>query len=100
MRYAAILALLILVQPASAQDMVGQWQGTLHAGQDLRIALKISKAPNGSLAGTVYSTDQGWESFPMSSASLENSVLTFAVAQIGGNYKGMVSTDGKSIKGT
>jgi pimeloyl-ACP methyl ester carboxylesterase len=93
------LALLVLVQPASAQGMIGQWQGTLHAGQDLRIALKISKAANGSLAGTLYSIDQGG-AFPISSASLENSVLTFAVTQVGGSYKGTVSTDGKSIKGT
>jgi pimeloyl-ACP methyl ester carboxylesterase len=99
-RHLAILALLILAQPASAQDLTGQWQGTLHTGHDLRLALKISKAANGSLAGTVYSVDQGWESFPISSASLDNSVLAFAVAQIGGSYRGRVSADGKSIKGT
>ena len=93
------LALFVFVRPLSAQDMAGQWQGTLHAGKDLRIALKVSKAANGHLGGMLYSVDQAG-SVPIGSASLENSVFVFTVPQIGGSYEGTVSTDGKSIKGT
>ncbi|HXU50105.1 MAG TPA: hypothetical protein VN727_13760, partial [Candidatus Binatia bacterium] len=45
---------------AQSSDISGQWQGTLHGpGRDLRLILKISKAPDGKLAAVMYSIDQG-----------------------------------------
>lgn len=94
-----LLALLVLVQPAWAQDVAGQWQGTLRADKDLRIVLKISKAADGSLAGTFYSIDQGADGFPISAASLQNSIFALAVPEIRGSYKGTIDADSKHIKG-
>ena len=48
--------------PASATDIVGTWQGTLHipqANRDLRIENKISKDDKGNLKVVDYSIDQG-----------------------------------------
>ena len=42
-----------------AQNIADTWQGTLHAGRDLRIVAKISKADGGGYKGDFYSIDQG-----------------------------------------
>jgi hypothetical protein len=44
-----------------AKDIVGTWQGTLHAGRDLlRVVVKISKADDGAYKALCYSIDQTW----------------------------------------
>src|ERR1700722_16509968 len=45
--------------PTAAQGFEGTWQGTLHAGQDLRIVTKITKADAGGYKAVFYSIDQG-----------------------------------------
>ena len=42
-----------------AQDISGNWQGTLQAGKELRIVVNISKADGAGLKATMYSIDQG-----------------------------------------
>ena len=42
-----------------AQDIVGSWQGTLHAQSDLRTVIKIAKVEGGVQKATLYSIDQG-----------------------------------------
>ena len=51
----------------SAQDVAGDWQGTLKAGQELRIILHIEKRDNGALTGMLYSIDQGPDGISASS---------------------------------
>ena len=36
-------------------DVLGIWQGTLHAGRDLRLELKITQAAAGEYKATFYS---------------------------------------------
>ena len=53
-------------QAAAAKTSIDDtWQGTLHAGKDLRTVLKITKAPDGSLKSLFYSIDQGGQPFPV-----------------------------------
>jgi hypothetical protein len=42
-----------------AQNIADTWQGTLHAGRDLRTVVKISKADDGGYKAVLYSIDQG-----------------------------------------
>lgn len=42
---------------ANAQQNVETWQGTLHAGQDLRLVLQVSKS-DAQVTGRLYSIDQ------------------------------------------
>ncbi len=44
--------------PAAPHDIVATWQGTLHAGRDLRTVIKISKDDKGGYKGVLYSVDQ------------------------------------------
>jgi uncharacterized protein (TIGR03435 family) len=85
--------------PANPQDLTGTWQGTLHAGQDLRLVLKVTKGEGGAYAATAYSIDQGGASIPVSKLTLESGTVKMAVAAIGGTYEGKMSSDGNSIVG-
>jgi fermentation-respiration switch protein FrsA (DUF1100 family) len=90
--------------PSGAQnlDLAGDWQGTLNAGgQQLRLVLHITKAPDGSLKATLDSIDQpGANGIPVNSVALKDSKLSLEVAMVHGTYEGKVSADGKTISGT
>ncbi len=84
----------------SATDLTGTWQGTLHAGQDLRIVTKFTKADDGSYTGVTYSIDQGGNGIPVTKTTLDGSTLKFTITAIGGSYEGKLSADGNTITGS
>jgi fermentation-respiration switch protein FrsA (DUF1100 family) len=96
------LAAIPALAQAGTQDLAGDWQGTLSAGgQQLRLVLHISKAPDGSLKATLDSIDQpGANGIPVNSVSLKDSKLSLDVAMVHGTYEGKVGADGKTIAGT
>jgi uncharacterized protein (TIGR03435 family) len=85
--------------PAPSAPIDGTWQGTLHAGQNLRIVAKFSN-DGGTLKATMYSIDQGGQPIAASSASFAGGVLKFKIQAIDGSYEGKLSADGKSVAGT
>jgi uncharacterized protein (TIGR03435 family) len=91
-----------VAQTPASQDIVGTWQGTLHApnGADLRIVNKIVKDDKGQLKVTDFSIDQTWRGFPATSSSFQDGVLKYAIEPINGSYEGKMSADGKTIIGT
>jgi pimeloyl-ACP methyl ester carboxylesterase len=102
-RLIAIAALTFLAAGgATAQDIAGDWQGTLSAGgAELRLVLHITKAPDGSLKATLDSIDQpGANGIPVSSITLKDSTLRLEVDAVHGTYEGKVAADAKTITGT
>ncbi len=83
----------------STKDIVDTWQGTLHAGKDLRVVVKISKADAGGYKAVFYSIDQGGDSIPVTKITLDGTTLKMTLTAIGGTYEGKLSADGKSIVG-
>ena len=83
----------------SAQDLTGTWQGTLHAGSDLRTVVKISKADGGGYKALFYSIDQGGAPLPVTKITLEGTTVKMSLTMIGGTYEGKLSSDGKTITG-
>jgi hypothetical protein len=82
-----------------AQDVTGDWQGTIKAGPaELRIQIHITKSDKG-LAATMDSVDQGANGIPVDSVTLTDSTLKFGVGIVQGTYEGKVSADGNSISG-
>lgn len=86
---------------AQAQQVVGDWQGTLKAGAaELRIVLHIAKDDDGTLKATMDSLDQGANGIPITSISFKDSKLIFRVDSVHGSYEGKVNPDGAAIVGT
>ena len=100
-KLAILVSLCALALTAHAQDIAGDWQGTLHAGiADLRLVLHISKAPDGSWKAALDSVDQGANGIPVNSVQLKDSALDLTVDAVQGSYHGKVSADANSITGT
>ena len=102
-KFMVVTALIFLAAAVSrAQDIAGDWQGTISAGgQELRLVLHITKAPNNSLKATLDSIDQpGGNGIPVSSISLKDSKLDLGVEMVHGSYEGKVAPDAKTITGT
>ena len=87
-----------------AQDISGDWQGTLKAGaQELRILLQVAKSDNGEWRATMLSIDQSPDrgaSIPATLFSLDGSNVRFAIDAIRCSYDGKLSADLASISGT
>lgn len=79
-------------------DVTGNWQGTLQAGQGLRIVMKITKV-DGKLRGISYSIDQGGQSIPINSITVDGTSFKFEISAIDVTYVGTLSADGKTITG-
>ena len=86
---------------AAAQDVTGDWQGTLHVGSaELRLVLHVSKAPDGGLEAKLDSVDQAANGIPVKSITLKDSVLKLDIAAVGGTYEGKLNKDVTEIDGT
>src|SRR4051812_18762173 len=85
---------------AQDRDITGSWQGTLHAGNDLRIVLKIAKDDAAGLKATMYSIDQGGRAAPVGTISFKGGAIKFAIPSLNGTYEGkLANTDGTAITG-
>jgi pimeloyl-ACP methyl ester carboxylesterase len=86
---------------AQAQNIAGDWLGTLRAGPtELRLVLHVVKGDDGGLKATLDSIDQGANGIPVTTVSLKDSNLIFTVAAVRGSYEGKVNPDGMIIDGT
>jgi hypothetical protein len=99
-----VVTLLILTTTAtlvSAQDITGDWQGTLTSGMgELRLVLHITLTADRMLSATLDSVDQGAPGIPVKSVALKDSKLKLDVAAVQGTYEGTVAAEGKTISGT
>ena len=87
---------------AHAQDIIGNWQGTLTPpqGKPLRIVLQVTRDDSGALKAKDYSIDQSPEGFTADSITVQDSTVKFALTVFHGSYEGKLSADGNSITGT
>lgn len=85
-----------------AQDLNGNWQGTLDQGQQqVRLRLTIEKAANGGWTGKLHQMrgDSGdWGSFFIIPITVQSEGLKFTSRRVG-TFEGKISADGKSIQG-
>jgi len=96
-----LVALVTAASAAHAQNIVGDWQGTLKLGPaELRLVLHIAKGDNGVFTATLDSIDQAANGIPVSSMSLKEAHLDFTVEAVRGSYKGRVNSEGTVIAGT
>ncbi len=81
------------------KDIADTWQGTLSAGKDLRIVVKISKADGGGYKASFYSIDQTGDPIPVTKLTLDGTTVKMSISAVGGSYEGKLSQDGKTITG-
>ena len=100
----AALLLLMCSRVAPAQDVTGDWQGTLSVGQvQLRLILHVDKAEDTTWKATLASIDQSpdWGAgIPVDAVTVSGTNFKFAVAALRGAYDGTIAADGNSIAGT
>jgi len=95
-----VMALALLTCGAlEAQDLTGNWQGTLKAGKDLRMILVVSK-DDGRLQARLYSIDETAQPFRVSSISQEGPAVKFAIELNGTNFEGKINAANNAIAGT
>ena len=82
-----------------AQDLIGNWQGTMQTASPLRAVLRISKGECG-LTGTLNSLGEDPHPTPLTTVTFFNRVLRFSIESLGATYEGKLSVDGSSINGT
>ncbi len=103
MRGAIFVAVLLLAGAgvAHAQDLTGNWTGILQAGTvELHLVLHVTKTSAGSLTATLDSIDQGAIGIPITSVTVDGSVLKLDVAAVRGTYEGTVNKNATEIDGT
>ena len=82
-----------------AQNLTGNWQGTLQAGaQKVRILFKIA-LENDKLTATLYTVDRPSPPIPATIAQ-DGSTVKLTIPAMNGKYEGKLSADGNSIVGT
>jgi hypothetical protein len=96
------MAVIILATgSALAQDVTGDWQGTLKVGSTaLRLVLHLSKDKKGELRGAIDSIDQpGGVGLPLTSATFHAPELRLSLEGIMATYEGRMNLAG-AIEGT
>lgn len=85
----------------AAQDISGNWQGTLNQNQrQVRLRLTIEKTAEGSWAGKLHNVSQDWGAFtPINSITVNGPNLKFPAGRMG-TFEGAMGADGNSIQGT
>jgi len=93
--FAVLISFFAVLCLARAEDISGDWQGTLDTGMGhLRLVLHITKAGDGNLKATLDSPDQGIAGMPVDSISLEGGKLHFTLNAAKGSYDGTLKNNG------
>jgi uncharacterized protein (TIGR03435 family) len=100
-RFIGCLLALAAVPFLHAQNLAGDWQGTVDYGpQSLRLVVRISQSDNGALEATAYSLDQGAQPAPVAAITRDGSTLRLTIPSISGSYQGRLNSKGDTITGT
>jgi non-heme chloroperoxidase len=104
MRTGFLPIVILSARVLGAQDLSGDWQGTLKSGaQELRTVVKIARAEDGGWKATFLSIDQSPDrgaGMALNSVTLQGSDVKFSLDAVGAHYEGRLSADGNSIAGT
>jgi len=99
--FAAAVLILGTSAASFAQDLAGNWQGSLKTpAAELRVVFKITHGPDNNLNGVAYSIDQGGQAIPMNGISLSGRSVKWKIDAIGASFEGTVAADNNSIAGT
>ncbi len=82
-----------------AQDIAGDWPGTIRTGAGLRVVLHVDKGNAGRLSATLFSIDQTTDGLPVTSITLQGSELVFSLDGIHVSYRGKLDAAATHLTG-
>jgi hypothetical protein len=86
---------------AAPSGFDGRWQGAIGTPPNqLRLALELSRAPDGLFLGTLISIDQGGSRFPIDVARQSGDTLHLEWKLINASFSGVLSADRTRLAGT
>jgi len=93
------VAILLAAALAPAQEIAGEWHGSVDVKNDapLRLTLHISEA--NPLKATLDSVDEGFLGLPVDTITVGGSTVKFEMKAVGGVFEGTIATDGSAITG-
>src|SRR5258708_5625717 len=95
----SILSAAVLM--ANAQDVAGDWTGTLHAGAaDLHLVLHITKSDSCALMATLDRPDQCVKGLTSSQVARDGPALKIDIQKSSGTFEGQIAPDLNAIVGT
>lgn len=95
-----ILSLTIFGQNSASVTIEGNWLSVVEvSGIKLRIALKVSKTADGSLAAKFDSIDQGATDLDIETITQQGSAIRFEAKKLGLDYEGTLDEKGDEIAG-
>ena len=100
--YPFVLGVMVVLsqQRVAVQDLMGMWQGVLHANsQDQRTVIKILRDDGGTLQGALYPIDEGPGYWPLTGTARGGNI-TLSVPARAATYTGKLDSGGNSISGT
>lgn len=103
--YAAALAPVAIAAPLAAQqvpDITGAWHGAVATpAGDLMLVVKVERAQDGALSGTLESRDQApGQTIALTTIAVTGNTLSFTVAPLNASYEGVWNPATKQWEGT
>ncbi|MEW6733880.1 MAG: alpha/beta fold hydrolase [Acidobacteriota bacterium] len=78
----------------------GNWEGTLTIGQNkLRLAIRVTKAPDGALIAKFDSIDQGATDLPVDTLTCKDGTVRFELSNFNITYEGTLNKEKTEITG-
>lgn len=93
-----VVVCLLFLPLVHAQQVTGDWLGTLDAGMKLRVVFHFS-ATNDGLKATMDSPDQGVRGISVKSVALSVDDVVIDVPAVGGEFKGKINAARDTIEG-
>jgi uncharacterized protein (TIGR03435 family) len=97
----AVVLFAVWVAALQAQaPITGNWQGTLNAGQQLRMVVVIANGDGGGLRATFYSIDQTSQGLPGGGVTLQGNTFRASLPGLNATFEGTLNADRSSMAGT
>ena len=89
----------VQLPPASSamqKEFEGTWEGAIDAGgQQIRVVLRLSAAPDGTAKGVLLSPDQGNLEMAATAVTITGKQLQMEVRSVSGSYRGTLGATGE-----
>jgi uncharacterized protein (TIGR03435 family) len=97
----SIFALAIFPGALVAQDLAGNWQGTLNAGRELRVVFKIAKGDGATPWKALFypNIDQPGPAVAVGAITIQNGSVKLPIPGMGGSFEGKLNPEGNVMTG-